>query len=295
MLRLYKYILIIAIVISSSYTYGDVLDFPECIQEQDQWCWAATTQCVLQYYGDNDITQCEIANFAWENADSSFRSCSDNCCDSPDGCCNYWNYLWWNDADGNPAYIKGTVMHILKSASSVASVESKLTESSVSQTTVQNAIDDGRPVYIRVNSGGHFIVLYGLDGDTLYYMDPWTGEGKKYQDFSTSAVNGREWTHTMELTTQPDTTKRIDLQAVVDNNGVKLTWTLNNITPRAQEIYRDTDSDPNGRGRIGWTRNGSEFVDSEVTPGTTYYYWIKATEADGTVTNSTAVSAAVTN
>jgi hypothetical protein len=93
--------------------------------------------------------------------------------------------------------------------------------------------------------------------------------------------------------TTSDTTKRIDLQAVVDNNAVRLTWTLSDITPRGQEVYRDTDADPLGRGRIGWMREGSEFVDSDVTPGITYYYWIKATESDLTVTNSTAVSATV--
>ncbi|MGD8846960.1 MAG: hypothetical protein PVI54_15665, partial [Desulfobacteraceae bacterium] len=64
MLQIYKYILIIAIVISSPIAwatdftasssedinkYGNILDFSECIQEQDQWCWAATTQCVLKY------------------------------------------------------------------------------------------------------------------------------------------------------------------------------------------------------------------------------------------------------
>jgi len=90
-----------------------------------------------------------------------------------------------------------------------------------------------------------------------------------------------------------DTTKSVELQAVVDNGAVKLTWTLNNIKPRGQEIYRDTDPDPQGRGRIGFTKHGSEFVDGNVTPGITYYYWIKATEVDRTVTNSMAVSATV--
>jgi hypothetical protein len=45
-------------------------------------------------------------------------------------------------------------------------------------------------------------------------------------------------------TPAPDTTKRVDLQTIVANYMVKPTWTLNNIMPRAQEIYRDTDADP---------------------------------------------------
>jgi aryl-phospho-beta-D-glucosidase BglC (GH1 family) len=92
-----------------------------------------------------------------------------------------------------------------------------------------------------------------------------------------------------------DTTKSVDLQAEVESSAVHLTWTLNNITPMGVEVYRDTDSNPAGRGRIGWMKNGNEFVDEDVTPGVTYYYWIKATEADWNVTNSSAISATVSS
>jgi hypothetical protein len=40
-------------------------------------------------------------------------------------------------------------------------------------------------------------------------------------------------------------------------------------------------------------RNGNAFIDEDAAPGTTCYYWIKATEADWNVTNSMAVPAAV--
>jgi hypothetical protein len=90
-----------------------------------------------------------------------------------------------------------------------------------------------------------------------------------------------------------DTTKSVDLQAVVESGAVHLTWTLNNITPMGVEVYRDTDSDARGRGRIAWMRDGNALIDEDATPGTTYDYWIKATEADWTVTNSMAVPAAV--
>lgn len=90
-------------------------------------------------------------------------------------------------------------------------------------------------------------------------------------------------------------TKRVDLQAVADSNAVRLSWSLTGITPRAQEIYRDTDANPKGRGRVGFTRNGNAFVDHNVTPGTTYYYWVKVTESDRTVTNSQAAAVTVPN
>lgn len=97
---------------------------------------------------------------------------------------------------------------------------------------------------------------------------------------------------TTESATTPDTDstaeieKQINLQASAGSGVIKLSWSLMGITPRTQEIMRATHPDPAGRERIGFTSVGTEFVDSKVTPGTTYYYWIKATEDDGVVTNS---------
>lgn len=177
--------------------YGKVLDVKEIFQEQNQWCWIGTSLPVLKYYGDTQLKQCDVANFAWKNA--KWRTCNDNCCSNPTGCCNYWNYNWYGSENAD-----GDIEHILWSASSQAKVDVTNVSGSVSQTQVNTAISDDRPLIIRVNSGGHFIVLHGLEGNTLYYMDPWPGEGKGYQTFSTSAVNGRSWTHTQTCTTKPN-------------------------------------------------------------------------------------------
>jgi hypothetical protein len=42
-----------------------------------------------------------------------------------------------------------------------------------------------------------------------------------------------------------------------------------------------------------FTWSGTEFVDTDVTPGTTYYYWIKVRGTDGAVNNSSVVSATI--
>jgi hypothetical protein len=89
--------------------------------------------------------------------------------------------------------------------------------------------------------------------------------------------------------------KRVELQAAAGGDSVKLTWSLSGITPKNQQVYRDTDPNPRGRSRIGVTRIDMAFVDADVTPGTTYYYWIKVVESDGIVTNSPAVSASIPN
>jgi hypothetical protein len=91
------------------------------------------------------------------------------------------------------------------------------------------------------------------------------------------------------------TAKSVDLQATADSYSVRLNWSLTGITARAQEVYRDTDANPNGRSRIGFMRNGNSFVDDNVTQGMTYYYWIKVTESDRTITNSQAAAVTVPN
>ncbi|MGD8914880.1 MAG: right-handed parallel beta-helix repeat-containing protein, partial [Candidatus Thiodiazotropha sp.] len=89
--------------------------------------------------------------------------------------------------------------------------------------------------------------------------------------------------------------ERVDLKTSAGKDSVKLTWTLDNIMPKYQMIYRDTDSNPNGRSKIGAVWSDTEFVDNDVTAGTTYYYWVKVYETDGTITNSSATSATIPN
>lgn len=83
-------------------------------------------------------------------------------------------------------------------------------------------------------------------------------------------------------------TAEILLSATTTNSVVNLNWSISNLTVTGLEVYRDTDSNPSGRVRIAQvpttTRN---YTDSNVTNGTTYYYWIKA---NGSI-NSNAASA----
>ncbi len=91
-----------------------------------------------------------------------------------------------------------------------------------------------------------------------------------------------------------DVTKTIDLQAAASGNSVKLSWSLRGITPRTQEIMRGNDPDPGASSRIGVASSGNEFIDYDVKVGESYYYWIKASDVDSSVTNSQVVSVTVT-
>jgi endoglucanase len=57
--------------------------------------------------------------------------------------------------------------------------------------------------------------------------------------------------------------------------NVQLSWTVSGPISGFQ-VYRDTDSDPNGRSRLALlNKNARSFTDSSATPGVQYWYWIK--------------------
>ena len=83
----------------------------------------------------------------------------------------------------------------------------------------------------------------------------------------------------------------ISLSASPGNAQVSLSWSYSNETPVTQEVYRDTDSNPSGRVRIGSVSSSTRsFTATGLSNGTTYYFWIKNT-VNGTATNSNAASA----
>jgi len=80
------------------------------------------------------------------------------------------------------------------------------------------------------------------------------------------------------------------LTAAGSNDNVRLSWTVAGAISKVQ-VYRDTDSNPNGRSRIAQLGGGTtSHVDSGAATGTTYWYWIKFT-AGGRAYNSNAADA----
>jgi pectate lyase C len=83
----------------------------------------------------------------------------------------------------------------------------------------------------------------------------------------------------------------ISLSASPGNAQASLSWSYSNETPVAQEVYRDTDSNPSGRVRIGSVSSSTRsFTATGLSNGTTYFFWIKNT-VNGSATNSNAASA----
>ena len=83
----------------------------------------------------------------------------------------------------------------------------------------------------------------------------------------------------------------INLTASAGSGQVALNWSYSGSTATTQEIYRDLDSNPNGRVRIASVSASTRsYVDTGVSGGTTYYYWIKNT-VNGVAENSNTASA----
>jgi hypothetical protein len=190
-------------------TKSQVLNVPEVTQEQDQWCWVGTSKCILDYY-DFSISQCQIAEYTrtvatWHDFGNV------NCCNTPGGECNYWNYNWGSD---------GSIEDILEHFGDIQNYgySSFLTTSKSTE-----EISANRPFVIRwgwTSGGGHFIIGHGIENNsTFYYMDPWFGEGLKISTYEWVKSNSsHNWTHTNILTTSPSTAIETDFT----DNSIKI-------------------------------------------------------------------------
>src|SRR5690349_4229525 len=95
-------------------------------QEQDQWCWAADSKCILDYYGFPN-SQCTIVEYARTVRPGGYFG-TKNCCPVTSGVCNKPNEIDQNYG------IKGMIDHFgqLKSvvnqgALAVSKIVSELT------------------------------------------------------------------------------------------------------------------------------------------------------------------------
>ena len=131
-----------------------------------------------------------------------------------------------------------------------------------------------------------------LSGTDRTFVDNTVTNGATYYYWVAATDADGTVTNSNSANATPQAVVEVVLTADGGNGEVSLGWTVSNISLQGQEVYRDTDSDPAGRVRIA-TLSTTEraYTDNTVTNGTTYYYWIKATDINGVVTNSNAASA----
>ncbi len=158
--------------------WATVLNVPQRYQEQDQWCWAGTSQAVLEYY-HLFKTQTEIAQYGTEGQ-------------------NTWNWLWGSST--NPT--RNGIDLILDHFAHLATTKFA---SYISQQDTQAQIYLRRPFFIRWgwdSGGGHFVVTKGIDGNMVYLMDPWYGPTLNTYSWVVSG-SSHTWTHTLTLNSTP--------------------------------------------------------------------------------------------
>jgi arabinan endo-1,5-alpha-L-arabinosidase len=84
----------------------------------------------------------------------------------------------------------------------------------------------------------------------------------------------------------------VNLSAAPAAASANLTWAVSNGAINAQEVYRDTDSNPAGRVRVATlTTSARSYTATGLTNGVQYFFWIKARQsADNVWVNSNAAS-----
>lgn len=206
---------------------GQVLNVNKLQQEQDQWCWAACSKNILDYYGFVK-KQCEIAEWV-RNTATFYNFGSTDCCVNASKGCNYWNYNYGN---------KGSIQEILVQ---FGKLQNTGVAAALTQSEIQTELSNNRLFVIRWGwsaGGGHFIVGHGISGSNVYYMDPWFGEGKKIATYSwvkQGAASGGDthtWTHTNKITSKITSIGQTDA-AVLSfyPNPVSSSLTIEGLTP----------------------------------------------------------------
>ncbi len=147
--------------------------------------------------------------------------------------------------------------------------------------------DDDDPCadgFLNLSSSSDFIDA----GSSSSYLDSYSGSAPDLGAFEYGSSDDDD--------DDDDTEATISLSASAGDSYVSLSWSTSGIDIRNIQVYRDTDSDADGRTRIA-TPDADEtsYTDSDVSNGTTYYYWIKIIDTDLETYNSDAVGATPTS
>ena len=143
-------------------------------QQQNEWCWNASSEMVLGFYGVN-VTQTNIAAYAC-------------------GGSNVPNYLTGTHAASGATPARLGVDIVLRHFGNVGST---FYNNALSSAQLQTEINASNLAIIAIgwsknntgpfvwNAGGHAVVLYGFDGTTVDIDDPWPANGQFMQTFAT--------------------------------------------------------------------------------------------------------------
>lgn len=146
------------------------LNFNMQRQTQSNWCWAAVSASVGNYYGTGSWTQCHVANAELDR---------NSCCNQP-GPCNVYGYL--------------------ESALRTTRSFGGMTQNRIQLPAIETQISQGRPIGLRCawyGGGAHFLTIYGTNGGYVLVADSIYGYSTRaLNSFPGSYNGGGNWTHT---------------------------------------------------------------------------------------------------
>ncbi len=142
-----------ALFLLAQLSFGEKLAVKLTPQEFDQWCWAATSECAIEYYGQ-EITQTEIVTHVKGSAK--------------------------NESGSPDEMVKALNMGNLNA-------KADQNVSSWTEQKIQDMLDEGRPATVGYNRQ-HVISLVGYTGEignaTYHMMDPWPVDQGEWKDYT---------------------------------------------------------------------------------------------------------------
>jgi uncharacterized protein (TIGR03382 family) len=172
-----------------SHAASKVLSVQEIIQEHDEWCWSATSRAALLHFAV-DQQQCAIAEYTRTHSDTPEVNLGTV------ACCTDWTH-----GCNNPNYMYdygGSIEDIVKHFAGLKTGHM----GTLAEVTLASTIEAGGLFFIfwkwTADDSGHFLLGHGYDGSSVYYLNPWPGEGKNIADYSWMVGNAEHnWTLTL--------------------------------------------------------------------------------------------------
>ena len=237
-----------------------ILTVPQHYQVMDQWCWAATSQSVLEFYG-TVLSQAEIAAYGTDGA-------------------NIPNYICGTSSSPTRRGVNMILDHF-------AGIVTTWGQSALSQSDLGSDVCANLPPVILWtwdSGGGHIAAIRGVDGDTVHLMDPWYGATVNTYAWVCRG-SSHTWAETLRIAADPSPRVTVNQAgSQTDPTGASPI----NFTVVFSKAVTDFAS---GAVTLGGSAGGT-LTGTVSGSGTTYNVAVNGMTSDGTVTASLAAGVA---
>ncbi len=148
-------------------------------------------------------------------------------------------------------------------------------------------IDAGHPVLINIagESEAHSMVGYGYidDTNTIYIRDTWDNDpGTHYTMTWGGSYSGMELDSVsiVRLAPPPSAPTGVSASDGTYTSRVRVSWTAS-VGATSYQVYRHTSDNSYDATQLPGSPTSSPFDDTSATPGTDYYYWVRACNSYG--------------